>query len=160
MKRSKNKINFINFVWFFFLPLVTAILSTSMAVLGSSLFALSVTSYFKMTSIMFPLMMVSRGLLGAANGGCQRKTLWCMVLTLLTFKRKVDMRLSYAVCFFLFFFHFYSCTRSGYCLLVSRQTGIGFWSHSERHQVRKRSKLLYHFKHCKDLWSADGSLDR
>lgn len=57
-----------------FLPLVTAILSTSMAVLGSSLFALSVTSYFKMTSIMFPLMMFSRGLLGAANGGCQRKT--------------------------------------------------------------------------------------
>lgn len=50
---------------------MTAILSTSMAVLGSSLFALSVTSYFKMTSIMFPLMMFSRGLLGAANGGCQ-----------------------------------------------------------------------------------------
>lgn len=66
--------NEINVMLFFFLPLVTAILSTSMAVLGSSLFALSVTSYFKMTSIMFPLMMFSRGLLGAANGGCQRKT--------------------------------------------------------------------------------------
>lgn len=75
------------------------------------------------------------------------------------FKEK-KRRLVTFLCCMGFFLHFYSCTRSGYCLLVSRQTGIGFWSHSERHQVRKRSKLLYHFKHCKDLWSADGSLDR
>lgn len=52
---------------------VTAILATSLATLGSAIFALSVTPLFKMTSAMFPLMMISRGLLGAANGGCQRK---------------------------------------------------------------------------------------
>lgn len=75
------------------------------------------------------------------------------------FKEKKSRHVTFLCCM-VFFLHFYSCTRSGYCLLVSRQTGIGFWSHSERHQVRKRSKLLYHFKHCKDLWSADGSLDR
>ncbi|XP_062592714.1 major facilitator superfamily domain-containing protein 1-like [Saccostrea cucullata] len=50
---------------------MTAILSTSMAAIGSSLFALSVMPGFKLTSAMFPMMLASRAILGAANGGCQ-----------------------------------------------------------------------------------------
>ncbi|XP_048758463.1 major facilitator superfamily domain-containing protein 1-like [Ostrea edulis] len=50
---------------------ITSIVSTLMAAFGAALFALSVTSWFRMTAAMFPMMIVSRGILGAANGGCQ-----------------------------------------------------------------------------------------